>query len=197
MLSLILRRSHMYVALFLMPWVFLYALSTMTMNHGEWIHSLYGEPRVHFQVEAEHVFDGRFPEGATPKQKALQILSGLGLEGNHTVRVEPGGRLVMQRQDMVTPRRISYSPESGRLVIERETFRAANFLERFHRRRGFQTPYLADDVWAVIVDAVIVAILFWSFSGLWMWWEMPTTRNWGWLAIAGGLLIFLGFLFTI
>lgn len=187
----------MYLGLFLMPWVFLYALSTMTMNHGEWIHSLYGEPRVKFAVESEQAFDGHFPEGATPKQKAMQILSGLRLEGAHNVRVTPGGQLVIQRQDLVTPRRISYSPETGRLVIERETFRPANFLERFHRRRGFQSPYLADDAWAVIVDVVIVAILFWALSGLWMWWEMPTTRNWGWLAFVGGLLIFLGFLFVI
>lgn len=197
MLSVILRRSHMYLALFLMPWMLLYALSTMTMNHGEWIHSLYGDPVVKFEVESEHVFDGHFPDGAKPKDKALQILSGLRLEGNHNVRSEPNGRLVILRQDLVTPRRISYTPETGRLLVERETFRSADFLERFHRRRGFQSDYLPDDTWAVIVDLVIVTMVFWALSGLWMWWEMPTTRKWGALACCGGIFIFLGFLVSI
>ena len=32
---------------------------------------------------------------------------------------------------------------------------------------------------AVSVDAVIVAMVFWALSGLWMWWEMRATRLWG------------------
>lgn len=197
MLSVILRRSHMYLALFLMPWMLLYALSTMAMNHGEWIHSFYGDPAVKYEVESEQNFTGDFPSGANPKQKALQILSGLRLEGAHNVRTEPSGRLVIMRQDLVTPRRISFTPETGRLLIERETFRSPNFLERFHRRRGFQTGYVQDNAWAVIVDLVIVTMIFWVLSGLWMWWEMPTTWRWGAVATGGGILVFLGFLFMI
>ena len=33
MFSKVIRRTHMYVALFLAPWVLMYALSTMVMNH--------------------------------------------------------------------------------------------------------------------------------------------------------------------
>jgi hypothetical protein len=35
MISKILRRTHMYLALFLTPWMLIYALSTMAMNHRE------------------------------------------------------------------------------------------------------------------------------------------------------------------
>ena len=31
--SLLIRRAHMYVALFLVPWLLMYALSTAAMNH--------------------------------------------------------------------------------------------------------------------------------------------------------------------
>ena len=34
MLSRIIRQTHMYLALFFMPWMLMYALSTMLMNHG-------------------------------------------------------------------------------------------------------------------------------------------------------------------
>jgi hypothetical protein len=197
MLSVLLRRTHMYLALFLMPWMLGYALSTMAMNHREFFREHYGGQIVKFEKETEAPFAGQFQEGATPKQKALQILSGLGLDGNHSVRVEAGGKLIVNRQDLVTPRRITFAPETGMLTIEREVFRWPAFLERFHRRRGFQTDYVPDDLWAATVDGVIVAILFWAASGLWMWWELRTTRRWGAIAACGGLALFVLFLVTI
>jgi hypothetical protein len=36
MISKLLRRSHMYLALFLTPWMLVYALSTMGMNHRQY-----------------------------------------------------------------------------------------------------------------------------------------------------------------
>ena len=36
MFSKFLRRSHMYLALFLTPWMLVYALSTMGMNHRQY-----------------------------------------------------------------------------------------------------------------------------------------------------------------
>ena len=197
MLSTFLRRSHMYLALFLMPWMLFYALSTMAMNHRDFFRELYGGPIVKFEKESELPFSGQFPDGATSKQKAVQILSGLGLDGAYNVRAEASGRLIINRQDFITPRRITYTPETGKLAIDREVFRPPAFLERFHRRRGFQSDYIKDDAWAVMVDSVIVAMIFWVASGLWMWWEMRTTRRWGAIATAGGLALFALFLFTI
>ncbi len=40
--SLFLRRSHMYVALFLTPWMTMYALSTFVFNHFETFARVYG-----------------------------------------------------------------------------------------------------------------------------------------------------------
>ena len=47
------------------------------------------------------------------------------------------------------------------------------------------------------IDLVIVAMVFWVLSGLWMWWEMKMTRLFGALAAVGGLALFLFFLFRI
>jgi hypothetical protein len=29
-------------------------------------------------------------------------------------------------------------------------------------------------------------------TGLYLWWKMPHTRNWGWVAIGAGFLSFIG-----
>jgi len=47
------------------------------------------------------------------------------------------------------------------------------------------------------VDLVIVAMVFWVFSGLWMWWELKATRTLGAVLMFAGAGLFAMFLFTI
>ena len=70
-------------------------------------------------------------------------------------------------------------------------------LERYHRRRGYATGYGVDTAWAISVDLVIIAMVFWVLSGLWMWWEMKVTRIAGALAVLTGSALFAIFLATI
>jgi hypothetical protein len=70
-------------------------------------------------------------------------------------------------------------------------------LEEMHRRRGYDHDYGAADLWGLTVDVVIVALVFWVLSGLWMWWELKVTRRLGGLFLAGSVLLFALFLATI
>lgn len=198
MFSKIIRRSHMYLALFLMPWVLIYALSTLAMNHREFFRMLYGENPVVFEKEREQLYTGVFPASATPNQAAVQLLRHLDQEGSFSVQGRlDAERLVIFRLDPISPRRITYTPKDGKLLVERQVFRTPAFLERMHRRRGFQHDYVLEDGWASSVDLVIVAMVFWGLSGLWMWWELRATRGWGTLCLAGGAGLFSLFLMAI
>lgn len=186
----------MYLALFLAPWVLMYAASTFVMNHRGFFQPIYGE-RPTFTQERELPFQGQFAPDATPKQKAAQILAAAGFDGAFTANARADGTLVVQRLDLLHPRRLTFDPAASKVTIERQVFTPNGFLERFHRRRGFQFDSLRDDVWAVTVDAFIVAMLFWALSGLWMWWELRVTRGWGTLALVSGAALFTLFLFAI
>lgn len=188
----------MYLALFLSPWVLIYALSTMAMNHREYFRRLYGGNPIAWQIEREQTYGGAFAAEAKPREMAEQILHDLGMSGAYNVNPQAGGaRLVIQRLDPIAPRRITFTKADGKLVQEKQIFRTATFLERMHRRRGFQYNNAWEDTWAVSVDLVIGAMVFWALSGLWMWWEMKATRFWGAVSAAGGLGLFLFFLFRI
>jgi hypothetical protein len=50
---------------------------------------------------------------------------------------------------------------------------------------------------AVSVDLVIVALVFWAVSGVWMWWDMRATRLWGAVSLLAGVALFVGFLVTL
>jgi hypothetical protein len=198
MFSRVIRRTHMYLALFLMPWMLMYALSTLAMNHRNLFRDREGGNTVRYEKEKELLYDGVFPSGASPKQVARQILSSLDMKGSHSTNNGSDGQgLQIHRHDLISPRRITYTPADRRILIEREIFQTPHFLERLHRRRGYQHEYPLDDAWAFSVDLVVGAMAFWVLSGLWMWWELQSTRRWGALCTVAGLGLFGFFLFTI
>jgi hypothetical protein len=187
----------MYLALFLFPWILMYALSTLAMNHRTFFAAIYGSGPVPFETEREFVYDGFVPDDAELRAVSRQILASVGLDGAHSVTRRKDGAIVINRNDLVTPRRLTYVPGDRRLLIEKLQSRPNAFLERFHRRRGYATGYRLDTVWAVTVDLVIVAMVFWVLSGLWMWWEMKLTRRLGASAMLGGLGLFAMYLLTL
>lgn len=192
MFSRLVRRVHMYLALFLTPWILMYALSTMAMNHR---HHL-GETPPRFEPERETVYDGPSIEGLSPREAGVQLLTHLGLDGPHYAR-RRDNRLTIDRFDPIHPRRITYQPNDRKVVIERQVFRMPAVLERLHRRRGYEQPYAAARVWGASVDFTIAAMIFWVASGLWMWWELKATRALGALFAGLGLALFVLFLVRI
>lgn len=192
------RRVHMYLALFLVPWVLVYGLSAVVMNHMSFFAGLYGQSWGQFVKEEETTYDGPLPEGADARTIAPLILKDLGLEGTHWADAKrDGSRITINRGGMIQPRRITFTPADRTLVVERQTFQWPLFLRRLHVRRGYSQPYLADGLWAAGVDLVIVAILTWGFSGLWIWYKMKKARRWGTLCVAVGCILFAVFLVTI
>lgn len=197
MFSKIVRRTHLYLALFLAPWVLMYTLSTLVMNHRAYFVEKYGRGPVPLQKERELTYSGTFSENVALRDISQQILVSLDLDGAHGVNRRNDGAIVITRNDQLTPRRITYTPADRKLVIEKMEPRANAFLERFHRRRGYTTGYLLDTVWAVSVDLMIAAMVFWAVSGLWMWWEMKATRVIGVAGTLAGLAVFAFYVFTI
>jgi hypothetical protein len=197
MLSKVIRRSHMYLALFLTPWMVMYALSTLLMNHRPLVERLFGGNQAHYEKEKELNYQGSFAPSAGPKEVARQILKSLDMEGAFSVRQLKGQspqQLVILRNQPISPRRITYTPDTGKLVIEREAYRTPGFLERMHRRSGYQAGFWKENAWAFSVDLVILAMVFWVASGIWMWWELRLTRYWGFRCGIIGATLFVFFL---
>jgi len=123
------------------------------------------------------------------------MLRDLGLEGRHNVQnAKDGAPIVINRQHALSNRRIKFDPATRRITVEREEFRSLNFLERLHRRRGFQDPYLVEDTWAFSADLTVLTLVFWGLSGIWLGWGIRQTRVWGGLCLVSGMAMFALFL---
>ena len=187
----------MYSALFLTPWILMYALAVLGVNHRDIFMS--GErPFVRFETEKEQHYPAVFSEDVEPRMIAEQILADLGLEGTYIVRHnKQNGSYNIIRRDPVTPRRITYTPAEEKLVVERQLFRTVGFLAGLHHRTGYRQEQLMEDTWAFSVDAAIIGMIIWVLTGLWMWWELKVTRRWGLISLLVGSGLFGFFIFAI
>lgn len=192
MISKLIRRSHMYLALFLTPWMLMYAFSTMAMQHRNLL-SEEGAP-VEYLREGAATYNGEFAPNADPQQMAEQLLTHLDMRGQFQAKQLDNGKLEVVRFNPVQNRRLTFDPADRSVTIEASVVSAQRSLEALHRLSGFQSGFASRTAWAVIVDLVIVAIVFWCLSGLWLWWQLKTTRRLGAVCASAGLLCFVVFL---
>ena len=165
--SKLIRKTHMYLALFLTPWMFLYAISSLAMNHNAVFKRYHGGEAEHWEKEKEQVLDLKFSADSKPEFMADQLLRQLDLAGRFDADLSKDGRrLTVTRLDPIVPRRITFAPEDGKLLMEEQAFCIEPRLSELHRRRGFQSPFLVDDLWTTMVDLAIISIIFWVLSGM-------------------------------
>ncbi len=194
----ILRQTHMYLALFLIPWILVYALSTLSMNHYQFLKDVFGTTPPQYTQIKEMQYPGVFSENASPEMVARQILNDLDLDGSHYIRGNLNDHhMTITRSDPIALKRITFFPEEKRITLEQADFQMPNFLNFLHGRRGYQHDYLIDDAWAFSVDLFLVAMIFWIFSGMWLWWKIKKTRRLGTIFILSGIGLFCLFIFTI
>jgi len=189
--SKLVRRTHFLVALFLTPWMTMYALSTLVMHHRELLTGQKRRVSPDFMIIREGPYNVPRGDGSPPDTVAEQILADLGIAGAHSVRNDAeAGILTIERPRPIGSYRATFDAKANQLRLEKQRFGLAFFLEMLHRRRGFDAEYLANDLWALIVDGVIVAIMLWAATGIWMWFEMSRTRRLGTACLFCGSTLF-------
>ena len=178
------RRGHLYGGLFLLPWVIMFGVSTIPINHQS------PEPADWTRI-GEHTFDAAVPESIENlRPLGRQMMDTAGIEGGFWIyRVNPR-QVQVGHPDFLTPVRLNYFLEERRLIVERRPFTLRPFLSGMHTRGGYDMGSFWDSVWAVFVDIVSVGLILWIASGIYMWWGVPSTRRWGWLALGSGTLCF-------
>jgi hypothetical protein len=120
-----------------------------------------------------------------------------GIEGGYWIyRVNPR-QVQVGHPDFMSPIRMNYFPQEQRLIVEQRPFALRPFLSGLHTRGGYDMGGFWDSVWALFVDVVSVALILWIASGIYMWWGLPSTRRWGWLALAAGAVCFVAIIATL
>ena len=85
---------------------------------------------------------------------------------------------------------VTYNAMSGTVngqpagdVTPPEELSTRRFLTRLHLASGFPANRNAKWFWAIIVDALALVLVLWGVSGLFMWWQVKSTRQLGFLIL--------------
>ena len=186
----LMRASHLYTGMFLVPWMMVYAVSAFCLNHGEWFtERLQLAPKWEVVRELDFAADRAFPQ--VPEEQAAAILDHLHLEGPHRIMGVPNAsQLTLLRFCSTGHYRITWHRQRSRLVVEQlGPFSFYSFVNSLHFQHGYGQPYFAYLAWATIVDAASISTVIWVISGVYLWARRPRKRLLGGLCmVAGGLL---------
>jgi hypothetical protein len=186
------RRTHLYLGLFLMPWLLMYGVSSFIVIHQSWFGA--GKARA-WEPLFEKTYDRPVNiQGAnnSPELRATaqEILKACNLEGAFWVDKPNANTLHIDRFSFREAISLTYSIKDQKLKAERRSMRVPQTITRMHFRGGYEQPTLGNKFWGLLVDVACAGIVIWVASGLVMWWRLPRLRVWGAIAVGGGALSF-------
>jgi len=186
------RRTHLYLGLFLMPWLLMYGVSSAIIIHQSTFnpHPPLGRELVYKKTYTGTV-DVQGANNSPPLRAAAEeILKDCDLQGAFWVDKPNPDTLHIDRFSFRGSTSLTYSIKKQELKVEHQQMRVPQVIQRMHFRGGYEQPDLGNKFWGVLVDLACIGILIWIISGLIMWWQLPRLKRWGSIALAGGILSF-------
>ena len=191
------RHTHLYLGLVLTPWIVMYGLSSLILNHGSFFNKLFNDGTPQWSTMSEQEYHRPVPDNADLQGIASEILHEFGLRNSFFVSRPTPDRVNIIAKDFISMTRFTYFISEERLLVEKRRFQWNTFLVGMHTRGGFQQDLFLDDLWAVVLDLVCIAFVVWILSGIYTWWKYNRYRFWGSMAIIGGVISFGGLLLAL
>ena len=186
------RRAHLYLGLFLMPWLLMYGVSSFIVIHQAWFLSDRPAREVLFEKAYSHSVNLQGANNSPElRAAAREILKECNLAGAFWVDKPGSDRLHIERFTFRDSISLTYSVKDQKLKAERRSMRVPQTIMRMHFRGGYEQPTFGNKSWGLLVDLACAGIIIWVVSGLIMWWRLPRLRTWGAVAVGGGILSFV------
>jgi hypothetical protein len=187
---------HLYLGLALLPWFFMYGISSVPFAHNQFFErrdAAQGLPL--WSLRSERAVAVPIPEDPKALRRfGAVLLEKAGIETTNfgAYRQSPT-QVNVYSYSFWQSTQLKYFADQKKLTVEDRRFRWDHFLTGMHARGGFEQEGFLERSWSVVVDLVCLAILVWIATGLYMWWGVPGSRRWGWVAVCAGVGSFLVF----
>jgi hypothetical protein len=178
------RKLHFYAGLFLLFFMWLFALSGLILNHPTWSFAESWNNRKEKNYEKELTVPG--PEVKGDLGQAREIMKELGIEGEilwTTTRTDAGvfdfqvrrpGHFFFIKADLARKH----------VTVRQADVNLWGIIKVLHTFTGVQMDdprqsrdWVLTSVWAFSMDAVAAGLVFMVLSSLYMWWfELPRKR---------------------
>lgn len=193
------RKLHLYLGLFISPFVLLFAVSTIVLNHN-W--GLLEEPdNSHTQRLVRQV---SLPMESGNLEKAQDILRQLGIAGeigfiNHLPRE---GKLVFTVMKPGREISVDVNLQTGTANVDQQ---ATNFWKRLvylHKSPGphnanIRGNWVYTRIWKILADSVVYLLIFLTAGGVYLWAVIRAERKPGLVCLGLGMACFTLLVFAL
>jgi hypothetical protein len=192
------RRVHLYLGLGLLPWFFMYGISSVPFAHNQFFEQrdrAKGLPL--WTLRSERALEVSIPDDPAALRAFGAMLldqAGIATSGSSfgAYRQSPT-QVNVYLYSFWKSTQLKYFADQKRLTVEDRRFRWDQFLTGMHARGGFEQDGFLQRSWSIVVDLVCLAIILWIATGLYMWWGLTGSRRWGWMAVLAGSASFILF----
>ncbi len=200
--TFLVRRTHLYLSLFCLPWFVMYGITSFAFTHPDWFddgRDFYTTAGANWIEAGSWSCSVPVPdEGPVPRDIATELLQVAGVEADAYGAYRSGDEeITVYIIDFWKARRLTYTLDEDRLSLYTRAKPSQHVLTGMHARAGYQHDSFLNDLWAVMVDVVMIGFILWVITGVYIWLQAPGMRFWGIVGLAAGVLSFALFLWLL
>lgn len=194
------RRIHFLLGLYLLLFIWLFAVSGLVLNHGKWAFADFWPERVETSRSAVvHVSADSSDESIA--RGLMHHLSLVGELNRTERRGENEFELQLTRPGLTTDVVVDFA--AGQATIKDTRLNAWGVLSALHHFTGVSMgePSRTRDwwltrVWSLCIDAIALGLIVLVVTGVYLWWRLGKKRLAGAAMILTGALVCVAFLYA-
>ena len=189
-------KLHIYVGLFSLLFLWLFAVSGVIMNHPLWFS---GQPRWFSGQPTRSEFEQpvELPSGTDDQATAMALLEQLGISGEVIFMVPKKDHLTFR---VLRPNRrmvVDVDLQSRKALVRTAIPKAYGVMLALHTSTGVRTiwnepqpqrDWIMTRVWSFSMDAICAGLIFLVCSSLYMWFQLKHKRLLGSIVLGAGTL---------
>ena len=181
------RKLHFYIGLYFLFFLWLFSLTGLMLNHGDWLMSLAANARTETRYERAVTV----PAATSAIDRVKDVMGQLGLVGEIDMPAQQPGRLVFTTSTPGGSNQVRVNLEDARATVqhfENGPWGRVRALHTFSGSRynqpASQRDWTITTVWVLAMDALAAGLIVTVLGSYYMWWRRKPTRRLG-LAVLG------------
>ena len=183
------RKLHFYLGLYFLFFLWLFSLTGLMLNHGQWPVSLAADERT--EQRFERTIEA--PVGATDAERVRHVMTQLGLVGEIDMPVQRPCEMTCNTSRPSDSSQVRVDLAENRATVRQFTnshmarFRILHtFSGSRYNQPASQRDWILTKVWVFAMDALAAALLVMVFGSYYMWWRLKKRHALGLVALLAG-----------
>jgi hypothetical protein len=183
------RKLHFYLGLYFLFFLWLFSLTGLMLNHGQWPVSTAANERV--ESRYERTVDP--PAGATDLERARDVMRQLGIAGEIDTPPQTPGRLQFNTSRPAGSAQVRVNLQTNLASVQQfenshlgrfrnlHTFSGSRYNQPESRR-----DWILTTIWVLAMDALSVGLVVMVVGSYYMWWRLKRAHWLGLVALGAG-----------